>query len=135
AMISPPRMAARESFSLRTRAGAIAALSSATRWRLGTSFATLRRAAGRGLAMGVSTNISLPTKISHAGFRTKTVDFIQLNPVLPPPVMPGFEPHPAKSRSHTLEPLAKTGQAIGNAANPPRPSPDLSPQGILRLGR
>jgi hypothetical protein len=37
--------------------------------------------------MGVSTNISLPTKISHAGFRTKTVDFIQLNPAPPPPVM------------------------------------------------
>src|ERR1700679_995671 len=75
-MISPPRMAASESFSLRTRAGAVAALSSATRWRLGTSLATLRRDAGRGLAMGVSTNISLLTKASHAGFRTKTLDFI-----------------------------------------------------------
>src|ERR1700733_12573489 len=89
-MISPPRTAARESFSLRTRAGAIAALSSAPRRPLKTSFATLRRAAGRGLAMGVSTNISLPTKISHAGFRTKTIDFLQLNLVLSPPVMPAW---------------------------------------------
>ncbi|MFZ0204694.1 MAG: hypothetical protein WAL59_00955 [Roseiarcus sp.] len=81
--------------------------------------------------MGVSTNISLPTKISHAGFRTKTVDFIQLNPVPPPPVMPASSLTLLAKRSHTLEPLAK---AIGSTANSRRPSPDLSPQGMLRLG-
>ena len=70
--------------------------------------------------MGVSTNISLPTKISHAGFRTKTVDFIQLNPVLPPPVMPAFEPHPAgkggrtpASRCGAFGPLERITEAYG----------------------